>query len=172
MNLNKEKRKDIHDAIMGDVPSVDYVTLKQDKAVSVAVNLLPPKVRELWDNVETRGWVHTESIYVQSRWENVGADWVRIPTLEVSCEEVPGLYAAMQEVNRVQSAQRSAREELSRPLKAALEGCSTAAQFRSRYPEFAKYAEEGAKKIENLPASNSLRNAFICAGWPGAGKGE
>lgn len=66
MQLNKGHKADIVRAIMKDVPQVDYDETIREYVQAEAVKLLPPEVRALYDNPETRRYLHCTNIQARS----------------------------------------------------------------------------------------------------------
>lgn len=61
--LVNDVRRQIKNAIMADVPKVDYQEQIRKAALKLAVFELPAAAKRLWDDPTTRGLLDTHSIY-------------------------------------------------------------------------------------------------------------
>lgn len=66
MQLNKTHKQNIVDAIMEDVPRIDYETKITDYVQGEAVRLMPPEIRALYDNLSTRAFL--ACVTIQTNW--------------------------------------------------------------------------------------------------------
>jgi hypothetical protein len=62
MNLTKTEKENIVRRIMADVPKIDYEKMLSDFVQGEALKLMPPEVRALYDNEETRCYLSCASL--------------------------------------------------------------------------------------------------------------
>lgn len=79
MNLNAEHRHKIVEAIMADVPFIDYSQMMKDYVQAEAVKLLPPEVRAVYDNEALRPYLACQSLSVSGTVPNPGSIFWRRP---------------------------------------------------------------------------------------------
>ena len=167
MKLNRTMRDAFVSAAMADVPVVNYVEQINKVALDKAVELLPAKVRAVWQDKTIRHHLTMMNVQlVDGNWQ----EQIRI--------EVPGLRGDTTRPEKaVQAAcadlavkiveQRETRRELERNLRAVAESCVTRKALADALPEFARYlpADE-ADAQRKLPVVANVVTNFVKAGWP------
>ena len=167
MKLTKAIRDAFIRSAMNDVPSKQANGEQIRKLVlDDMVNRLPPAVRKVWDDSNTRSFIKTD--YNTYNGVNVcypAAEqcnsWNK-PALSPEVEaKVVALELEMKDDTQTRIALQS-------KIKAAAYGCTTRKQLVELLPEFEKYlpADEAKATKVNLPAVANLVSEFTKAGWP------
>lgn len=162
MKLTNHHREAFLNAAMNEVPQIDYEEKIYQAALADAVAALPPAVRKLWDNKETRGWVQTPQKY-----HNDSVGYLRLPALQPGHTFSADVLAVLRDLAAKKREQLTARESLRSKLKAAAYGVTTRKALADLLPEFAKYLpQEDAPLSRMVPAVANLVTDFMQAGWP------
>jgi hypothetical protein len=164
MKLTNYVRDGFINAVMLDVPTIDYEEQIRKVVLQDFVDRLPPQVRALWDNPDMRGWITTS----YRSYGNMSATFPVINSgrnlsdcnLSVHATKA---VAALVERQREQSEHLKL---LQANLKATVYGCSTRKQLAERLPEFAKYLPRDSETCNTLPAVANVVAEFVKAGWP------
>lgn len=168
MRLTKYDKQAFIDAVMNDVPSIDYDEQTRSLLRKWGVESLPEDLRPMAKKYPS--YFETFCIYTP----------YHLPSVHVLCNpdwqgvgfknKEPEKYAALIEMSEAAKAQSETREALRRKITGLIEGCSTLKSAKERLPEFEKYlpAERGGTGVTNLPVSNVLAE-LTNLGWP---KGE
>lgn len=158
MRLTNSIRDAYIQAVMDDVPSKDYTEDIRKATMQAAIDALPPKVRAVWDDQETRVWV-------PSQYCHDGRQSYQIPGLYnarnkvIEAPQVAALVAA-------RKAQDAAREALKSKLKGVAYACTTRKALADALPEFLQYLPPEVSPSTNLPALANVVTEFTRAGWP------
>lgn len=163
MRMTKMLREAFVDAVLADVPEMDYRALYQRHLQEFVLKRLPDAVRKVYDNPEARCYLVLTHPYAS----NVGS-------LTVFCysaiEESPLTVeesATLEYVRKLSEEQRDTQRALRSKLEAAIAGCSTVKSAHKLLPEFAKYLPSlEASTTPNLPAVANIVADLSKAGWP------
>lgn len=163
--LVNEQRTRIKNAILADVPTVDYHEQIRVRALKLAVFELPAAAKRLWENVETRGLLKTNSFYPHDGdGEYEYGLSVSVPGFDeqhagfLLDEELRTLVTAYKE-------QKALRMRLGGELRNNLASVTTHEQFAERWPELVKYLPDGSEaKVANLTATTALIDGLRAAG--------
>jgi hypothetical protein len=171
--LNNDMREAFIEAVMADVPEIDYAEKIRSAVNKAAHAALPPAVKKLLAAEDTARFVNTcgttlnkydglpEGYYVSFRLPAENSDALD----KIANEHAKPFAAAWTE-------QIEARETLRAKLSAVARHCTTRKQLAEAFPEFERYlpADETAA-IQNLPALANVVSDFVKAGWPKDKKG-
>lgn len=157
MRLTNYMRDAFVSAAMNDVPREDFGDQMQTLLVKAAISCLPPKVRAIYDDPDTRGFIrHTQLPH--------GFSYAYVPglgTLPVGTQEK---YDGLKE-------KREEQDTRLHGLRCQLHGVAYSARTRKALvallPEFEKYlpADDSAA-CKTLPAIANVMADFAKAGWP------
>lgn len=159
MKLTNTIRDAFISSVMNDVPSVDHQEIFRAEATKLAVEALPPAVRRLWTNKETREFVKTVRV---GHWRMAA----HVPGVDETT--VGALLKPLQEEHeRRSNDQDEQRQLLRRSLHGAAYAAKTRKQLAEMLPEFEKYlpADEPAAN-RSLPVVANVVASFVQAGWP------
>lgn len=161
--LTNEMRNKIRYSVEAALPSPTADAMRK-RAITVALALLPPTVRAVYDNVETRPFV------------NVTSFWLDCMTLAVpattdsddrsAVHKALGSDAELTALHNAYDAARDLRSAAIQELRNGLIGCSTIKQFVERFPDLAQYAPADIENPSNLPATTAVMDALKAAGLP------
>lgn len=171
MKMTNTQRNAFVNAVMDDVPSVDYSEMIREKAVKAALPHLPPAVVKLWNNPETRAFLREGSIYVHG--VNIafpGVDWRANKDLAEMKAAEAAARDACQGIADKAKAQEETRKALRARLSSAAYSVSTRKALADLLPEFARYLPPEPEAARNLPAIANVVADFTKAGWPKGGK--
>lgn len=163
MRLTNFDRDAFINAVMDDVPSIDYQTQADKLARDGLEQSLPDdllavikKYPQHFD-VERVGTPHP-----------LNSVAVRGPFKYESLEKLPKLEAEIKKLATKAQAQKEARRDLRSKIHGAIYGCTTLKAAQERLPEFVKYLpqDRDGKITANLPAVANLVADLTKAGWP------
>lgn len=162
MKLNTADRDAFVTAVIGDVPSVDYVTQAHLIVLDEVGAKLPAKVRAVWDSKELRGYVRCDNYFRANGFNTSFA--IPLGGYTPSAANIKKLQALADKY----SAQRKQRDDLRAKVRAVIESCTTLKQAKERLPEFTKYlpAERGTTGVCGLPVIANVVADLSKAGWP------
>lgn len=167
--LSKGIKEKILEAILDDLPEVDYEEKIRKVLLKLAVAKLPSLAKTLWNDASTRGLLRTESIYIysdQSRhhWSTrLGS--ATLPGYNTDIEELAN-HPEVRKLADEATAQRDRRTKLTVDLKAMFDARMTAKDFVDRFPPFESYLPAAEALIVNLPATTAVVDSLREAGWP------
>lgn len=164
MRLTNSIRDAYIQAVMDDVPSQDYTEAIRKATVQAAIDALPPKVRAVWDDLDTRSWVPTQYCHDGRQSYQVPGHY-GVSRALTETAQVAALIAA-------RKAQDAAREALKTKLRGVAYSCTTRKALAEALPEFLKYLPPEAASSTNLPALANVVTEFVQAGWPKGKKRE
>ena len=145
MKLTVAHRKAFVQGVMNDIPGVDYDEQGRKIIEKRAVESLPPKVRELWDDETTRPYV----IRSFTRYEGINSAY---PGFKLSLTDSDKV-----ELDRISAAKRAQtirRRDIEAELYKAINACRTLKQARDAFPELVKHLpEESDGALKDAPVS-------------------
>lgn len=167
MRLNQYDKKAFVDAVMADVPKVNYNQQVKTMVENYYIENLPFAVRAIYDVPELRKYIGVNTFNTPSRFHDVAivnpewTSWNKAP------DELKDRIVALAELN---DQQNSVRNQLQERLEGIIAGCSSLKQAQERLPEFLKYlpADRNGSITVNLPAISGLVADLTKAGWPKA----
>lgn len=166
--LNNDMRDAFIDAVMDDVPKVDYEEKIRDAVNKAAHAALPAAVKKLLASEDTAGFVNIESVAF-NRHDNIPDGLYvsfRLPaSSDKSLRELA--LGATEELRKAWSEQHASRNSLIKKIRSVAYHCNTRKQLAEAFPEFERYlpADESTA-MQNLPALANVVSDFVKAGWP------
>ena len=164
MRLTNYMRDAFVKAVMNDVPQIDYSQIAHKVAQDYLVECMPPKVRAVYDDSQTRHYLTTTHTYFPGTINNasmrgVGDDcyWWK---------ETPDLRDKISEIAQQLGDQTVRLGELESKINAVAYACTTREALAKAPPEFEKYLPAEATKAANLPAVANVVADFVKAEWP------
>ena len=149
MKLTNALKNSIIHSVMNDTPH-EHTSDQRDKdALIVCVAKMPEKIRALWNDKKTRGWVKVE--YYE------GFNY--LPTGGNKYDELTAIKLRYQ-------ASHKARKELNEHVKRVVYQFSTDKQMRESIPELDKYIPSPMPAVKMLPAITGLMDELSKAGFP------
>lgn len=194
MQLNKTHKYKIVDAIMADVPRIDYEAQTVDYVQAEAVKLMPPEVRALYDNLSTRAFL--ACVTIQTNWAHFSFSrsifWCRrvvFPTAYNATlyltrpswnDDVDDLTTKLIDTVRPEvvslcakaEAQAKARDSMKDKLDTVFKGIRTLKQAKTMLePELHKYLPSEPAKTEKAAQASTALVPYVVAnlremGWP------
>lgn len=158
MRLSKTDKKSIVRAIMDDVPMTDYPRVLQKEVQEAAYQAMPPSVKAVYDNPDTRHYLEkNRTDYIP----NIGYVYY------VGLIDMGNLKVKYMDMSIAAKKQDDARAELANKLTAVLAPITTLKQAKVLLPEFEKYfpAERARVKTDNLPTALVFSD-LTKLGWP------
>lgn len=159
MRLTHDIRRAFVAAVMADVPKADYDERILRVATDIAVAALPIKVRAIWKDPETRGYVAAPDAYIND-------EHMCLPGY---CKELQApIEAAIRDLVSARDAQTKTRCKLKNDLTRAAFTANTDKTLRELLPEFANYIPDTAVKPLDHPVPVPLvgiADEFRAAGW-------
>ncbi len=161
MKLTHSDREAFVNAVIRDIPTIDYNEQARDLLITKASYLLPPKIQEIWNDPTLRSFI-IKNEYISTPY---GLDSVYGPMSFTPDEE---LKSVLQELADANKKQKSVIDTLRDKLKGMIKGCSTLKQAADLMPEFVKYLPEERRKpvTKSLPALTSVVTELHDLGWP------
>lgn len=165
MRLTKTDKQAFIDAVMNDVPFVDYDEETRSLLRKWGVESLPEDLHPMAKKYPS----YFETFYIYTP--------CPLPSVHVLCNpdwqgsgfknKEPEKYAQLVEMSKSARAQSETLEALRRKITGLIESCSTLKTARERLPEFEKYlpADRDGGGTINLPVSNVLAE-LTNLGWP------
>lgn len=164
MRLTNDKRRAFVNAVIADVPKVDYKEQIRKLLLDAAVEMLPEPIRKIWDNPELRHYLGSNYIYCF----NVGVAYPR----NIQCEsDFPiGTIHALDKLKVKADEQVEKIEELKTKLTSLVNGCSTLKQLKLAVPELEKYMPADnqlslSHTNRSLPVVTNVIADLVKAGW-------
>lgn len=157
MRLTKHMREAFVRAVMVDVPQIDYDEQMQNIALTGAVDLMPPAVRDAYKK-------HPE--FFSLEWQSVrgcGSFYLPVPD---SHKLKPDVVEAIQKLKLSKDSQANCRNDLRLKLEGCAAACTTLTSLKDMLPEFVKYmpADEPAA-CKTLPVVQNVVSDFDLIGW-------
>lgn len=182
MKLTKQHREDFVQAVMADVPRIDYKTQVEDLVRKLWREIL--KKEKLTDISEAR--LNRENVIVRYyTHDSTNKAVPEIPegerhwnyTSQVFCSlRLHGLteeeanfnkHPEIGELLKKLVDQVNQRHEMSKRIRAVIDACSTLKQAKEALPEFEKYLPKEPEKVDrSLPVVGNLVAELTKAGWP------
>ena len=152
MKLTNYMRESFVRAVMNDIPEVKWPTLEE--AQKLAVKLMSPKVKAVYNDPETRKSLVT--YYYGSRNNHNERGYIFLGNATID-----DVFKSFHEQDKV-------RREAHNKLEQASQSCTTVKQLKDMFPEFAKYAPDETGKVKSAGALvvTGVLEAVKAAGWP------
>ena len=161
MKLTQSIRDAFVRAAIADVPHEDYREQARPLALKAAIDALPPKVREVYDDQKTRGYVKMGTFCYCSLTVSVPMSYEGFTADASLKKKIDALLAK-------EKTQKERDQNLRAMLKGAAYSVTTRKALAELLPEFEKYlpADDTAAKKAMLPAVANIATEFMKAGWP------
>lgn len=161
MRLTNAMRDSFVDAVMADVPKVDYRDLVEKLVRKEGESHLPEVVRKALKDPVLSQYIEQKYIYVPEGYGRVyghmPAEWSLKPRALETIESYKALGVE----------QDKKRKEIRNNIHAIACSCSTVEKLRQKLPEFAKYIPKPPKpQIKELPMITTLVADLSKMGWP------
>lgn len=162
MRLTSSMRQAFIRSIMDDVPQIGYDEQIEKLVRATAAELLPPKVRAVWDDKELRGWIETTSFY------HGGVHIHLVPNRAGgNCNFPVEALEKIRELHALEKAQEDARGMLRTKISGAASAFTTRKALAKALPEFEKYLPADTPAADRtLPVLANVVTDFMKAGWP------
>lgn len=150
--LTKAIREGIVDAIMQDIPRIDYAEKARMLLQEEAVETLPPKIREIYDDEKLREYLAEGNRYLRI------FGGIRVATdrysMSAGSKEVIGMFTNLHEE------QVNSRRSMRNALLGLFNAVDTFDQALKKLPEFAVYIKRfdttPTFDASNLPVANII----------------
>lgn len=166
MRLNRYHKQAFVDAVIQDVPTVDYDEQAQKLVRDAYFQEMPPEVKLIYENREMRDWLAINHVYMP-RNLNCFYTYHRGPS------SVPPrkIEEQLEELAQLKHDQKDKMRALRQKLDDLINSVSTRKQALELMPEFEKYLpkETDGTGVTNLPAIHNTVAELVRMGWP---KGE
>lgn len=166
MRLTNMDRDAFIQAVLNDVPFVDYQEQARIALQKKAVELLPPKLRALYK--ELGHWFKTDSIWsLPNPLKSVHVVSLDDTETRKQMEADADFWQSIKQMASNMSAQERQRSELTSKIRGCIYACTTAKQAHERMPEFAKYLPpDDDTPSRTLPVVANVVADLVAAGWP------
>ena len=166
MRLTNDKRRAFVNAVIADVPKVDYKEQIRKLLLDAAVEMLPEPIRKIWDNPELRHYLGSNYIYCF----NVGVGVAYPRNIERESDFSIGVLDAVDNLDTLDTNQNEKIEELKTKLTSLVNGCSTLKQLKLAVPELEKYMPADnqlslSHTNRSLPVVTNVMADLAKAGW-------
>lgn len=159
MRLTKTIKDEIIDAIMDDVPKVDYDTLIQDTAIKEGLKTVPPEIMRLKDKYPE--WIKGEKYFYVPNFRSL---CILHNSDSKSIEITKGIIAPLVKKYNEQIAERKAMQA---KLEASFASITTDTKFAELFPDFVKYMPSEAKPATGFAvATTEVLDGLKKLGWP------
>lgn len=169
IRLDHWAKQAIVNAIMNDVPHVNYAEQQSALLTEWAVSRMPPKVHAIWTDENLRHYVKLER-FKEGLMGPHGEEYVSagyIPMPEDQHKTLPAeLLHKLVELKHLSDEQSERRRELKEKVRGLINGCSSTKQVRDTCPEFEKYLPKGENSTPNLPLVANVVAELMKEGWP------
>lgn len=168
MKLTNKLREAFVNAVMADVPQIDYNDQASKIIEAQTLNLLPVALKE--------ALAKDPSILSLIERHYVGApvglrgQYTHAPSGFDLSRSAPKAWAELKKLGEKNMAQSDAHDRLKSQIKGAAASVSTVKALHALLPEFAKYLPDDTPTTKNLPALANVVSEFVQAGWPKGGK--
>lgn len=163
MRLNKYHKDAFVEAVLQDLPTVDYDEIAQKLVREAVIEKMPAKVRAVYDDKDVRHWLQKEWIGMPGSLQNFYC-----VSDSTSGNTPDALKGRLDELNAAKREQVRTQEAFRQKIRAAIDSCQTRKQALELMPEFEKYLPKDTTKtgISNFPVINNLVAELVQAGWP------
>ena len=150
--LTKSIRENIVDAIMQDIPRIDYAEKARTYVQEDALRSLPPKIKEVYDDEKLRSYIAEGTVYLR------GFGGVRVATDRYVLTEEAGRI--VREYTDAHEEQARNRRNMRNTLLGLFNAVTTFDQALKKLPEFAVYIKRFDTSptfdATNLPVANII----------------
>lgn len=162
--LTKYQRQAFVEAIMQDVPTIDYEAQAHKVVKDAALAILPPQVRAIADNKELSHYLETTNHWFG--YHQGGFSSVQVFQGRCTNYLTDEVQKQLDDIVAMADAQNERLNDMRAKLRGAIEACTTDKMARERLPEFIKYLPEAEEKTPYLPAIANLVADLTRLGWP------
>lgn len=159
MRLTKTIKDEIIDAIMDDVPKVDYDTLIQDTAIKEGLKTVPPEIMRLKDKYPE--WIKGEKYFYVPNFRSL---CILHSSDSKSIETTKDIIAPLVKKYNEQIDERKAMQV---KLEASFASITTDTKFAELFPDFVKYMPSEVKPATGFAvATTEVLDGLKKLGWP------
>lgn len=175
MKLTNQMRKEFVNAVMADVPFVDYLQMIEDEYNKDFYNEAPEIIKHIFDDVNLRDQYFTKKSMFQTLntcglvevYDSEEKSAGHIYVYKNNNKNITLITEAIV-INLLKAWEKQYIErcELRAKLKGAVAGIPTTQDLIKLLPEFAKYVpKEPEKEKKHLPVTTDLLASLTKAGW-------
>ena len=162
MNLNKYDKEAFVNAVINDIPQVDYAEQIRKLTVDAAISHLPAVLVDAMKDPEVAEHIDKSYVY----FGNMG---MHVPgsNMYTALNQDKDFMEKMKPLEDAREAQAAQIEAMRASIAGMINGCKTLKQAKERLPEFEKYlpAERDGTGVGNLPVANVVAD-LTKMGWP------
>lgn len=165
VRLTEHIKTNIANAVMADVPKIDYMQQIEDKVLAWAVAKLPAPVFALYKDEQMRPWISHAELYLK------GVGTVRVPYggLSTTSEEDNAAYEHANDLIVKHIEQDEKFDDMRRVVMSAINSVSTVERLIAIAPDLSKYAERFLTGKAYPVAPVDMLKELRDAGWPKEG---
>ena len=156
MRLTNVMKQKFVNAVLADIPSVDYLEKMRSIISKDAYDKLPEEGKTLFNNLDTKHMVSVKYLYIPV---GVGSLSVQVPNSLYVLEGKAKLE--VDSLITLHTEQSKKRTEVSTRLASEIMYVTTDTKLRELYPDLVKYMPtEMVPVTQNLPAAESIMNSL------------
>lgn len=167
MRLTKALREVFVDAVIADIPRIDYNEIVKARMYDDIQEFAPGPVVQLFNNPDTRHYVIGTNQFRPESSDELGwndrLDW------HVTLNEYVPSPKAKADFKIIAISHEEQVKDIKRirlTLSGIAKSCNTSEALLKKLPEFAKYLPKDVEASTNLPAVANLSAELIRLGWP------
>lgn len=168
MKLTNEMREKFIEAVMSELPCIDYLQLIEDVMQKDFYEGFPPEIKAIWDNPK----LQKEFLPVSSGYQAANKHYMNENTsghVYVYCGKTQALSEkAKLQVSRLReewTQQAEKREGLREKLSSVVKGVKTTQRLYEVLPEFEHHIPKEKEPTTMLPIASDVVATFMKAGW-------
>lgn len=163
MKLNKWQKQAFVNAVMQDIPSVDYLEDFRAFVMKEGLKTLPKEILAIHNDPKTIGYLDK-----QSQWFSGLSTVYYYAVLGWLPKEDEAIKLAREDSETKILAQAERCREIKAKLQGAINSCSTLKQAETLLPEFIKYLPKDTGSVidRTMPVIADLVVTLTAAGWP------
>ena len=166
MKLTKYIRQAFVEAVMNDVPYVDYGSQAQALAEKTLLDIMPASIKKLLKDELVEPWLNREWMHMPRHFSNF-AGYTTRSNNDIIAKQCPEVWGQINELHKLNEQQSEKMKQLRIKLQGCAESVTTRKALAEILPEFEKYLPEDQKEaIKTLPAVANVVADFAAAGWP------
>jgi hypothetical protein len=153
-------------AVMDDVPLVDYSEQAREKVQKFALSKLPAGVaaalKAFPDWFDVKAYISLPGVLANCYVVHRNRD-----ELDKLLKADKKLWPELEAMAKAASAQAATRQALREKVKALAYSCTTVSALQTKAPEFAKYISGASAPVDrSVPVVQNIVADLVAAGWP------